>query len=233
VNSRELLIKITETWPAKILSVAAALIISVFYKMNTLETRSFTQPLRIEAANSMVPASSYPQTVRIVLRGENNSISPILEEDIEAYIDLGRYSFENSYRIPIQVRKKGSALGIEPLEITVEPIDVHVRLESKISRPVKISPSSRGSMAEGYELTSQSIIPAVINAEGPRSNVEALQEFNTGTIDLEGRRADFSVMINIINNDPLIVTHGNRMIEYRGTIRQIARETQSNYEAGE
>jgi hypothetical protein len=40
-------------------------------------------------------------------------------------------------------------------------------------------------------------------------------------------------MINIINNDPLIVTHGSRMIEYRGTVKQIARETQINYEAGE
>jgi len=233
MNSRELLAKITEKWPVKILSVAAALLISLFYKMNTLETRFFSVPLRIESAGILVPASSYPQTVKISLRGENNSIFPILEEDIEAYIDLSKYSFEGSYRIPVQIRKKGSALGIEPLEITVEPADIHVRLENKISRTVKISPSFRGFIAEGYEMTSQLIIPASITAEGPRSNVEALYEFNTAIIDLEGRNEDFSVMINILNNDPLIVTHGSRMIEYRGTVQKIARETYIDNEAGE
>jgi YbbR domain-containing protein len=212
--------------------VAAALLISVFYKMSTLDTRFFSAPLHIESANTLVPASSYPQTVRINLRGENNSIFPILEEDIEAYIDLNRYSSEDSYRIPIQIRKKGSALGIEPLEITVEPVDIFVRLENKISRTIRISPSFRGFLAEGYEMTSQSIIPFEITAEGPRSNVGALFEFNTGIIDLEGRNADFSIMVNVINNDPLIVTHGSRMIEYRGTIQQIAEKTRLDDEAG-
>ena len=233
MNSRELLVKITEKWPVKILSIAAALLISVLYKMNTLETRFFSAPLRIESANVMVPASSYPQTVKVNLRGEKNSIYPILEEDIEAYIDLGKYSSENSYRIPVQIRKKGSALGIEPLEITVEPVDIYVKLENKISRAVKVSPSFRGFLAEGYEMTSQLIIPSSITVEGPRSNVDALQEFDTGIIDLEGRYENFSIMINIINNDPLIVIHGSRMIEYRGTIQKISRGTHLNKEAGE
>jgi len=232
MNRRELLVKITEKWPVKILSIAAALLISVLYKMNTLETRFFSTPLHVESADMMVPASSYPQTVKVNLRGEKNSIYPILEEDIEAFIDLGKYSSENSYRIPIQIRKKGSALGIEPLEITVEPVDIYVRLENKVNRTVKVSPSFRGFLAEGYEMTDQLIIPSSINAEGPRSNMDALQEFNTGIIDLGGRYENFSIMTNIINNDPLIVTHGSSMIEYRGTIQKIARETHLNNEAG-
>ncbi|MDR2941833.1 MAG: hypothetical protein LBV17_04490 [Treponema sp.] len=233
MNSREFFLKITEKWPVKILSVAAAILISVFYKMGTLETCSFSVPLRIESADVLVPASSYPQAVKIGLRGENNSISTVLEEDIEAYINLSKYSLEDSYRIPIQIRKKGRALGIEPLEITVEPADIFVRLENRISRAVKISPSFRGSIAEGYEMTSQLINPSTITAQGPRRNVEALQEFNTGTIDLEGRYEDFSIMINIINNDPLIVTHGSMMIEYHGTIQPITKEIRRNNEAGE
>jgi len=231
MNSRELLVKITEKWPVKILSIAAALLISVLYKMNTLETRFFSAPLHVESADMMVPASSYPQTVKVNLRGEKNSIFPILEEDIEAYIDLSRYSTENSYRIPVQIRKKGSALGIEPLEITVEPVDIYIKLENKISRTAKVSPSFRGFITEGYEMTSQLLIPSSIIAEGPRSSMEALYEFNTGIIDLNGRFEDFSVMINIIINDPLIISHGNKMIEYRATIKPIAGETRLNDEA--
>jgi hypothetical protein len=58
--------------------------------------------------------------------------------------------------------------------------------------------------------------------------MENIIEFTTGTIDLEGRFEDFSVYINILNSDPLIVIHGNRMIEFRGTIRRISREGQRN-----
>jgi hypothetical protein len=37
---------------------------------------------------ALVPASSYPRMVRITLRGEANNVFPIMEEDIEAYLDL-------------------------------------------------------------------------------------------------------------------------------------------------
>jgi len=230
MNNRELLNKITEKWPVKILSFAAALLISLFYKMSTLEMRSFSAPLHIESSGNLVPASSYPQSVKINLRGENNSISTILEEDIEAFADLNKYSNENTYRIPVQIRKKGSALGIEPLEITVEPVDILVKLENKISRTVDVLPSFRGFLAEGYEMTKQSVFPSSVTAEGPRSNVEALQEIITAAIDLEGRFNDFTVLVNIIVNDPLIVIHGSKMIEYKGTIQQITKESKPSYE---
>jgi len=228
LNSRKLLLKITEKWPVKVLSVAAALLISVFHRINTLETRFFSSPLRVEYSDTLVPVNSYTQVVRVGLRGEAGSINPILENDIETYIDLKKYANEGSYRIPVQIQRKGSALGVESLEISVDPIEVTLRLENKISRNINIVPVFRGAVAQGYELTGQSITPAGVLAEGPRSGMEALYEFNTGTIDLEGRYEDFSIMVNIINDDPLIVIHGNRMIEYRGTIRRIVRGTQRN-----
>jgi YbbR domain-containing protein len=223
-NTRKFLIKITDKWPVKVLSVAAALILSIFYRINTLESRFISLPLRVESNEYLVPASPFPQVVRVTLRGEPNSINPILEDDIETYIDLRRYTNEGMYRIPVQIRRKGSALGIEPLEISIDPIEITVRLENKVSRHINVSPVFRGTVAAGFELTSQSIIPTSVIADGPRSSMEMLYEFNTRTIDLEGRYEDFSVMVNIINDDPLIIIYGSRMIEYHGTIRQIVRE---------
>nr|AGS54097.1 hypothetical protein [uncultured bacterium contig00007] len=143
-------------------------------------------------------------------------------------MDLAKYTNEGSYRIPIHIRKKGSALGVDSLEISVEPIEIHIRLEEKISRNIDVSPVFRGALAEGYELINQYIVPTSIIAEGPRSSMENIVEFITGTIDLEGRFEDFSVYINILNSDPLIIIHGNRMIEFRGTIQRISRERQRN-----
>jgi YbbR domain-containing protein len=223
--NRKQLEKITEKWPVKVLSVAAALILSVFHKMNTLESRFFSSPLSIEANETLIPASSFTQVIRVSLRGEANSIFSILEDDIETYIDLGKYTNEGIYKIPVQIRRKGSALGVEPLEVSVDPIEISVKLERKTIRNINIAPVFQGDIAEGYELTSQIIFPASVIAEGPRSVIEALYEFNTGTIDLNGRYEDFSTIVNIINSDPFIIIHGNRMIEYRGTIRRIPRES--------
>jgi len=225
LNSQKLLAKIIEKWPAKVLSVAAALIISVFYRMNTLETRFISVPLQVESSEALIPANYYAQTVRASLRGEANSINPILEEDIEAYIDLRKYTQEGTYRIPIQIRKKGSALGVEPLEISVVPIEISLVLEERIIKNIPVFPVFSGSVAEGFELTGHTIFPTEVIAEGPKSALETIYEFNTDTIVLDGRYENFTIMANIINDNPQITIHGSRICEYRGTVNRIVRET--------
>jgi YbbR domain-containing protein len=225
LNTRKFLEKVTEKWHIKVLSVAVALVIFIFYRMNTLETRFFTVPLQIEANEYLIPVSSFANTVRINIRGEAGGIHAILEEDIEAYIDLNKYATEGTHRIPVQIRRKGSALGIGPLEISVIPIEIPLSLEQKVSRNIPVFPVFSGAIAQGYELTSQSIIPERVAAEGPRSILDNQFEFITETIDLEGRYGNFSVLAGIVNANPLITIHGNRMIEYRGVIRRIVRES--------
>lgn len=230
--NQKLLLKITEKWPVKVLSVAAALIISIFFRMTTLETRFFSAPLRIVTNENLVAVNSITSSVRISLRGESDGIQPILEDDIEVSIDLGKYTIEGTYRVPVLILKKGSALGVSPLEISALPIEITVVLEQKVKKSVPIFPVFFGTLAQGYEMTSHQIIPEVVVAEGPRSVIDELYEFNTEIIDLDRRYENFSVRINIINNNPLVIIHGDRMIEYRGTINRIvrdpARDTQSS-----
>jgi hypothetical protein len=132
LNSRQLLAEAVKNWPAKVLSVALALILVIFHQMNTLENRFFSVPLRIEGEGSLQPSGAHIRTVRVNLRGDPSDIHPILEDDIEAFIDLSRYSEPGLYQIPVQVRKKGSALGVEPLEISVEPLEIPLELARKI-----------------------------------------------------------------------------------------------------
>jgi len=221
--NQKLLQKITEKWPVKVLSVAAALIISIFYRINTLETRFYSTPLRIIASETMLPVSSLTNTVRISLRGEPDGIQPIMEEDVEAFIDISKFSAEGSYRVPVQIRKKGSALGVAPLEISVLPIEIELDLELKETKSIPVFPIFTGVISQGYELGDHQIIPDTIIAEGPRRVLDDIKEFNTEIIDIDRRYENFSVRVNIINNNPLVVIHGDRMIEYRGTINRIVR----------
>jgi len=228
LNRARLITIVTEKWPVKVLSLAAAVIISIFYRMNTLETRSFTVPLLIESSDTLLPANSFASSVKISVRGEAEGIRPILTEDIEAYIDLGKYTNEGNYKVPVQIRKKGSALGVEPLEISVLPIEIPLLLEQKVTRNVNVFPVLQGTVAEGYELTNISLIPASVIAEGPRTIFDNHIEFNTETINLDGRHNDFSVMVNIKNNNPLLSIYGSNMLEFRGSINRIVREKQEN-----
>ena len=223
MNRSQFLAKVIERWPVKVLSLAAAILISIFYRMNTLETRFFTVPLNIEESHTMLPAGDVINAVKISLRGESNEIQPILEDDIEAYIVLDRFSNEGNYMVPVQIRKKGSALGVEPLEISVLPIEIPVTLEHKVTRNIPVYPIFHGTIASGYELINPRIVPDEVTAEGPRSVMNDINEFTTEPIDIDRRFENFSVNVNIINNNPGVTIIGNRMIEYFGTIRLIAR----------
>jgi hypothetical protein len=44
-------------------------------------------------------------------------------------------------------------------------------------------------------------------------------ELYTAIINLDGRNADFSVLVSILNRDPLLTIRGNGMTEFRGFVR--------------
>jgi hypothetical protein len=222
LTPKKLLARAVEKWPAKVLSIAAALMLLVFHRMSTLESRFFAAPLQAESGGDLVPSSEYAQLARVTIRGDANSIYPIIESDIEAYIDLSKYTSEGWYRLPVQVRKKGSALGVEPLEISVDPMEISLHLERKMSKSVPVIPAYKGRVTAGYDLVSQSISPAAVLAEGPARLLAEVTEFQTDVIDLDGRDQDFSIMINIVNREPLIILRGNGMAEFKGQVRRSA-----------
>ncbi|MDR2070572.1 MAG: hypothetical protein LBP81_04025 [Treponema sp.] len=219
-DGRKILAKIAANWHVKALSVALAVILFVFHRTSLLENRFFSAPLRIELNGSLVPASSYPRMVRITLRGEANSIYPILEDDIDVYLDLTRHTTEGTYRAPVQVRREGTALGVDPLEISVDPPEVSVELDRKISKYVPLTPSFQGELAEGYELVSYTLTPTQVVVDGPLRLMSGLSELSTDFIELGGRSEDFTATVHIMNRDPLLVIRGDGITEFRGLVRR-------------
>jgi hypothetical protein len=218
IKLQELLLN---NWPAKILSVGCALVLFVFYQTSTLEERFFFVPLLIEGAGNLVPASRYPATIRVTLRGSANSIYPIINSDIETFINLSDVNGKGTRHFPVQVRKKGTALGDEPLEISVDPMEITLMLDTKLSNFVNITADVQGEPAAGYELTRYSLNPDRIRIEGPEKLVRHYTELLTETIDLEGRNADFSLITRVTNPDPLLIFHGESIIEFSGEVRSV------------
>ncbi|MDR2394607.1 MAG: hypothetical protein LBD93_10710 [Treponema sp.] len=220
MDSRKLLAQIAANWPAKVLSIALALILFVFHHMNTLEERFFSVPLLVETTGNLIPASAYTKMIRISIRGDAARVRSLLEEDIEPYIDLTDKE-KGIYRVPVQVRTHGTALGLEPLEIKVDPLEISIVLDHKTSKYVPLKANTRGPLQRGYELTSYTLKPSQVALEGPAEVMSAISELSTDFIDLDGRNEDFSIMVSILNHDPLVVIQGNGMTEFYGYIREI------------
>ena len=221
MNPRKLFAKAVENWPAKVLCMGLAIVLFVFHRMSSLEVRFFSVPLNVERRGALMPSSSYPRMIRVSLRGEANSIYPIVEDDIEVYVDMDAFDTPGTYTVPVQWRKKGTALGVEPLQVTVDPVEITLSLDQKISKLVPLTASFRGNVETGYTLTSYSLNPNQIIIDGPAELMGGIFELYTEPIDLDGRRTDFTATVNILNRDPLIVIRGSGTTEFHGNISQI------------
>ncbi len=206
-------------WPAKIISLTAAVVLSMFYRINSMEERFFSVPLSLEPPQGLALADPYPKSVRITLRGDADSIFSVLEEDIEVFADFGKFKSEGKYRISLHVDRKGSALNIEPLEIRVEPAEIKVTLEQKLEKSLEIVPSIKGNPAHGYELVQYSVTPNMVEIAGPRSKVQRINSLTVEDIDLTGRTEDFLVTVRIIQDNSLIQFPKGAAVEFRGVIR--------------
>jgi YbbR domain-containing protein len=200
--------------------VVIALILFVFHRTNSLEERLFSVPLIIEIDDTMAPASVYTEVIHITLRGEPSNIRTVLAEDIEAYIDLKDMG-KGAHRVPVQTRKKGASASIEPLEISVDPLEISLALDFKISKHVQLNANIQGLAQQGYELISYTLTPDEAIIEGPLDVLSGIESLSTDTVALNGRSGDFSIMVNIINKDPLIQIRGTGMTEFQGSIREI------------
>jgi YbbR domain-containing protein len=212
--------RIVENWPPKVISVAMAIVLLVFHRMSLLEERFFSVPLVVETDSSLIPASPYPGMIRITLRGDANAIYPILESDIQAYIDLNKHTEPGTYRAPVQIHKIGTAVRTDALEISVDPMELLLTLDEQINKTVSVQARFRGVVESGYELSSHSLDPSHVVIEGPKGIVANVEELFTENIELAGRSEDFSSAVRILTDDPLLVIRGNGFAEFHGTVRE-------------
>lgn len=210
--------RLSRNWPAKVISLAAAVVIVLFNDLAGIQERYFTVPLQLELDEEVVAVETTPSRVRVVLRGEEEVIFGVLEDDIVAYADLTEHGTEGVFRTPVRIRKTGSALDAEVIEIRVEPLEVTVSLEEKLYRSLEVVPNIVGFPPPGYQLNDYRVSPTTVEAVGPRSDVEELQTVLTEEIELAGRREDFSERVRLVQPTTQVRFPGGDVVEFRGVI---------------
>lgn len=209
-----------DDWPAKVLSLVAAAGLFFFYQLNRLEERPLSVPLAVKLNGKLVPASAYPRSVRLVLRGESNAIYAILESDLVASLDLSGYSSAGTWRVPVKVERLGGAAGVDPLEISIEPSEVSVALEERVVKEVAVTPSFRGYLEPGFELVGFTLTPDRVEVAGPASLMAELGDAITEPIELSGKSEGFTLRARLSARDPLLEFLSSDEVEFSAEIRK-------------
>ncbi|MCL2294337.1 MAG: CdaR family protein [Spirochaetes bacterium] len=218
---REIGEAIINNWPAKILSIAAAVLLFYFYKLNTTEVHFMTVPLEVTLNRNFVAASIYPTEVRVSLRGSSETLSLIHERDIAAYVDFSARNIRGEFREPVRIRRSGNALYTDPLEIRVRPSDIRLNIEEKFVKNVPILPIVRGLPAENYEIISSTISSNNITVSGPLSVVERIASVRTEDINIENRRESFTTSVKLERVSEFITFLEGDEVQFFGRIERI------------
>jgi YbbR domain-containing protein len=206
--------------PAKLICLAAAAVLFLFHRVNTLTERFFSVPLEVSVPAGLAVASAYPKSVRITLRGAEEQIYPVLEEDIEAVVSLEAKRGPGVFRAPVKVSRKGTAASVEPLEVKVEPQDLTFTLEPLVEKRVLVLPDLRGSPAYGYEMVQTTVVPPTAVVRGAKSRVQGITGLSTEEIDLTGRSASFAAKLKLGLPSQLVRIAGDAAVEFRATIQE-------------
>ena len=206
--------------PVKVICLAAAVILLLFHRVTTLTERFFSVPLDVGTPAGLAVASAFPKTVRITLRGAGDAIFPILEEDVAASVSLDSHHTPGVYRAEVKVERKGTAQGVEPLEIRVEPQSITFTLEPLTEKTVVLNPDLKGTPAYGYELVQSGISPQNVVIRGAKTRVQSVASLDTEEIDLTGRTSSFASKVKILLPNTLLKIAGEASADFRATIQE-------------
>ena len=215
MNIKEIGKTIIHNWPVKILSLAMAVLLFYFYRLNTTEEHIISVPLEIILNSDFVAADTYPTDVRVSLRGSSESFFLINEKDITAYVDFSSKEKSGNYREPIKIRKRGNALYADPLEIKVEPTDIRLKIEEKLIKNIPVVPVFKKFSSEKHKIITTSIIPDNITIEGPKSIVEKITSIRTEDISIENIKESVIVPVRLEKiNDLIKIIEGDEVHFY-------------------
>lgn len=219
MNTNKFFYSLFDNWMAKIISLLAAILLALMYQINTLQERVISVPLTIVTDDNFAVTGDYPKNIRVSLRGSDEQIFSILDNDIRAVADFTSSTAEGSYRSPVQIRfNKQFPLAKDTLEIRVEPESITIYQEEKIIRSLEITPVLVGFPPNGYELVQYYISPTTIMVQGPRSQMDSIHAISTEEVDVTNRYDDFSLSTRLVQPGENVYFPGGDIVEIRGVI---------------
>ncbi|MCA1626336.1 MAG: hypothetical protein LC778_21615 [Acidobacteria bacterium] len=192
-----------EDWLIKAIAlvITLALWLGVTGLRAPITTRVNNVALKLRVSSDIEVTNSPVQEVDLVITGDKRKIDQLNPRDLVVSLDL------------VDVQAGDRTIQVMPENVNVElptgirleeiqPSKIAVKLEAVAEREVAVKAETEGSVADGFEIYNQTILPQNVRVRGPESFIKSLDFVSTEKINLENRKQDFTaqqVPINVVN----------------------------------
>jgi len=157
--------------------------------------------LNLRISNEIEVTNSPVQEVDIVVTGDKRKIDQINPRDLIVSLDLADVQTgDRTIQMTPENVNVELPTGIRLEEI--QPSKIAVNLERVDEREIAVKAETEGSVGEGFEIYSQTVLPSKVRVRAPESYIKSLDFVLTEKINLENRQEDFTVRqvpLNIVN----------------------------------
>jgi YbbR domain-containing protein len=204
MNTKHLLDKILDKWPAKVVCLVIAIFLYFFHQASLIESKTFVVPLQIEENGIVMHVGSVPGSVAVVVRTSDEIIKSVLATDITASVSLDTITTKGSYTLPVKITLSENLMAYDPFEVRLKDDTITIDVDKKVSKYLPMAPSIVGEVAHGYEIDSITISPSTIEISGPESIVNAIDKIYTTRINVSNAETNFSTETSYQKTNKLI-----------------------------
>lgn len=192
-----------EDWMTKLIALVITLAlwlgVSGLRAPKTERLRNVTLNLRV--SNDVEITNSPVSEIDIIVTGDERKIEQINPRDLIASLDL----------TDVQPGERTVQITPENINITlptgvklegVQPDKIAIKLEKVEEREVSVRAETEGTLAEGFEIYHQAVLPPKVRVRAPESFIRSLDFISTEKISIQDKKEDFvarQVGLNVVN----------------------------------
>jgi YbbR domain-containing protein len=192
----------------KALAILLALLLFAVSRQPISEVRMSGVPLEFRGISPGLEISGdVAQTVSVRLRGPRDVVRSLSPNQLLVIANL---SNKESGERNVQLRPDDVSPPDSVEVIQIVPPSIRLKLEKTMKRFVTVAPQFEGEVAERMEIYRKIVEPPIVEIEGPKSQVERLNEVMTETVNLAGRNSSFRISLDVEtpHNSIRVLTQG-------------------------
>ena len=223
-NKNRFLSLFTDEWQLKIAALVGAVFTWFFYDMISLEERYLTVPLEVSINETVAPLRSYPEAVKLTVRGRAEDIYLFSDEDFRAFADFSAHDVPGRYAVPISVQSLRSAELLNDIQIDTDPKFLDLAFDWKVTKQVEVTADLKGFPASGFEVAEVRVEPAFVEISAPESVAAPIETVSTIPIPIDGSRNSFSVLAEVAIDDKTVSFTGDPIVRLYVTVSEVFTE---------